>query len=46
MEYKYKSTTWNHQFFLVDQVQNTLEIPYSEIPCNKASLLRARHASP
>ena len=25
---------------------NTLEIPYNEIPCSKASLLRARHASP
>ena len=25
---------------------NTLEILYNEIPCNKASLLRARHASP
>ena len=23
----------------------TLEIPYNEIPCNEASLLRARHAS-
>ena len=24
----------------------TLEIPYNEIPCNMASLLRAPHASP
>ena len=29
-----------------DMIANTLEIPYNEIPCNKASLLQARHGSP
>ena len=27
-------------------IRYTLEIPYNEIPCNKASLIRARHGSP
>ena len=30
---------------VVSRKLSTLEIPYNEIPCNEASLLRPRHAS-
>ena len=31
---------------LLEHPRCTLEIPYNEIPCNKASLIQARHGSP
>ena len=36
---KFKFQNKEHLFY-------TLEIPYNEIPCYKASLLRALHGSP
>ena len=33
-------------FLIVLKSLYTLEIPYNEIPCNNASLLRARYGSP
>ena len=42
---------WNCNWFILIQASNyifyhTLQIPYNEISCNKAFLLRARHSSP